>query len=257
MPHTALRRSHHDVPTPDGTADAYLSRPVTAEPCPPVLLLMDAGGLRPRLEQMADRLAGEGYAVLVPNQFYRAGRAPVVPDLAARLAAGDRAGVWAVLGPLIEGLTPELAARDLAAWVAFLDAQPDIATGPLATTGYCMGGALSLRAAATLPDRVVAAASFHGGHLAPDAEDGPHRGAPRIAAEVYVAHADDDPSMPPEQVERLEAALTDAGVRHTCEVYAGARHGFTMSDGAAYDPVAEERHWTALLGLLRRALPAA
>jgi carboxymethylenebutenolidase len=120
-----------------------------------------------------------------------------------------------------------------------------------------MGGGLSLRAAAQLPDRVVAAASFHGGNLAPEDPAGPHQGAPRIRAEVYAAHADNDASMPPEQIARLETAFDAAGVTYTSEVYAGAAHGFTMSDLPAYHQAAEQRHWDDLLALLARALPVA
>ncbi|MGB8649509.1 MAG: dienelactone hydrolase family protein [Mycobacteriales bacterium] len=250
-----LRREHVEVPTPDGRADAYLVQPAGGGRRPPVLLFMDGIGLRPRLEEMADRIASQGYAVLVPNLFYRAGPAPVVPDLVARLQSGDRAAVMAELRPLMQALTPEVAARDTQAYVDFLDAQPGVLAGPLATTGYCMGGALSLRAAAQLPERVVAAASFHGGNLAPDDPSGPQHGAPRIKAEVYVAHADDDPSMPPEQVARLEAALSAAHVTCTSVVYAGAAHGFTMSDMPVHDARAEQRHWDALLSLLARRLP--
>ncbi|MDT7547508.1 MAG: carboxymethylenebutenolidase [Actinomycetota bacterium] len=245
-----------DVPTPDGTADAYFVRRSDEAPRPAVLLFMDGIGLRPRLEEMADRIAAHGYAVLVPNLFYRAGRAPVVPDLASRLRTEDRGSVMAELRPLMSALTPEVAARDTQAYVDFLDQQAGVQVGPLGTTGYCMGGALSLRAAAQLQERVTAAASFHGGNLAPDDPAGVHQLAPRIRAEVYVAHADNDASAPPEQQQRLAAALEAAGVQHTAELYAGASHGFTMSDMAVYDAAAEQRHWDALLGLLARNLPA-
>jgi len=252
----ALRQGHVDVPTPDGPADAYLTQPDDAGQHPGVLVLMDGIGLRPRLEQMADRIAAQGYAVLVPNLFFRAGRAPVVPDLVARLQSEDRASVMAELRPLMQALTPQVAARDTEAYVDFLVRQPGVADGPIATTGYCLGGPLSLRAAAQLPGRVVAAASFHGGNLAPDDPSGPQHGAPAICAELYFAHADNDASMPPEQVARLEAALDAAGVTYHSELYAGAAHGFTMSDMPVYDAAAEQRHWDALLGLLARALPA-
>jgi carboxymethylenebutenolidase len=250
-----LRGEPVDVATPDGIADAYFVRRADDAPRAAVLLFMDGIGLRPRLEEMADRIAAHGYAVLVPNLFYRAGRAPVVPDLVSRLQTEDRGSVMAELRPLMSALSPDVAARDTQAYVDFLDQQPGVRVGPLATTGYCMGGALSLRAAAQLPERVVAAASFHGGNLAPDDPAGAHQLAPRIRAEVYVAHADQDPSAPPEQRARLEAALVGAGVKHTAEVYLGASHGFTMSDMAVYDAAAEQRHWDTLLGLLARNLP--
>jgi carboxymethylenebutenolidase len=250
-----LRGDSVDVPTPDGVADAYFVRRADEAPRPAVLLFMDGVGLRPRLEEMAERIAAHGYAVLVPNLFYRSGRAPVVPDLVERLKSEDRAAVFGELRPLMSALTPEVAARDTKAYVDFLDQQRGVLIGPLGTTGYCMGGALSLRAAAQLPQRVAAAASFHGGNLAPDDPAAVHHLAPQIRAEVYVAHADQDPSAPPEQRERLEAALDAAGVRHTSELYAGASHGFTMSDMTVYDAAAEQRHWDALLALLSRNLP--
>lgn len=250
-----LRSATVDVPTPDGPADAYLTRPDDDAAHPGVLVLMDAIGLRPRIEEMADRVAAAGYVVLAPNLVFRSGRAPVVPDLVARLQSEARDEVMAELRPMMAALTPEVAARDTAAYVAFLDERTG--GGPIGVTGYCMGGALALRAAAQLPDRVVAAASFHGGNLAPSDTEGPHLLAPRIRAEVHAGHADHDHSMPPEQVARFEAALAAAGVEHTSVVHAGAAHGFTMSDMAVFDAAAEAAHWEALLGLLARRLPAA
>lgn len=252
---TALTSTHVDVPTPDGAADSYFVHPADDAPHPAVLLFMDGIGLRPRLEEMADRIAARGYAVLVPNMFYRAGRSPLVPNIAERLRSEDRATVMADVMPHIRAITPELAAQDTQACVDFLDAQDAVAAGPMATLGYCMGGALALRAAAQLPERVVAAASFHGGNLAPDDPAGVHHQAGRIRAEVYAGHADNDGSMPPEQIARLEAAFHAADVTYTSELYDGAAHGFTMSDMAVHDPGAEQRHWDALLGLLDRALP--
>jgi carboxymethylenebutenolidase len=252
-----LRRSTVDVPTPDGVADSYLVGPDDDARHPAVLFFMDAIGLRPRLEEMADRIAAEGYVVLVPNLIYRAGRAPVIPDLVTRLQSEDRATVLAELGPPMRALTPEAVAGDIQAYVDFLEQQPSVAPGRLGTTGYCMGGAISLRAAAQLPDKVVAAASFHGARLAPDDPSGPHHGASRMRAEVYVAHADNDASMPPDQVARLEDALSAAGLTYTSEVYEGAIHGFTMSDMLVHDAAAEQRHWDALLGLFRRTLQPA
>src|SRR4051812_25190049 len=253
---SALDRRGVDIPTPDGTADAYLVRPAGDAPVPGVLLFMDGIGLRPRLEEMADHIAARGCAVLVPNLFYRGGRAPVVPDVVARLQTEDRGAVFQELRPFMAALTPQVVARDTVAYVDALVREGGADPGRLATTGYCMGGAMSLRAAAQLPDQVRAAASFHGGNLAPDDGTGPDRGAARIRAEVYAAHADEDPSMPPEQIARFERALDEAGVTYTSEVYAGAHHGFTMSDMPAHDAAAEQRHWDALLGLLDRTVLA-
>ena len=243
-----------DVPTRDGTADAHQALPAGDGPHTAVLLYMDAFGLRPRLDEMAVRIAAEGYAVLVPNVFYRQGRAPLIDPMPDLTVPAERERLFGVVGPWMQELTPERSTSDAEGYLAFLAAHEDVADGPVGVTGYCMGGALSLRTAAHQPERVAAAAAFHPARLATEEPDSPHLGAPRIAAEVYVASADHDPSMSTDQQQRLEAALTGAGVRHTCEQYDGAAHGFTMSDTAVYDGAATERHWAALLPLLHRRL---
>ncbi|MFE4453275.1 dienelactone hydrolase family protein [Streptomyces sp. NPDC056796] len=242
-----------DITTPDGTADAYAVHPDDGKAHPGVLLYQDAFGLRPHLRAMADRLAASGYAVLVPNVFYRSGRAPVV-ELPAFIDTEARPDLMERIVPLIRSLTPELTERDAGAFLSWLAGSPAVADGPVGVTGYCMGARLALLTAGTHPDRVAAAAGFHGAGLARDAPDSPHLVAGRVTAELYFAHADEDPSMPGEQVRRLERALTDAGVRHRCEVYEGAHHGYTQADTAAYDPRASERHWSELLALFARAL---
>ncbi|MFF3634636.1 dienelactone hydrolase family protein [Streptomyces sp. NPDC002250] len=241
-----------DVPTADGVADAYLAQHADGRPRPGVLLYQDAYGLRPQLRSMADRLAAAGYTVLVPNVFYRHGRTPIgeVPGFIDTAADPT---IWERIGPVMASLTPDQTRRDADAYLDWLAGSPLVADGPVALTGYCMGARLALRTAATHADRVAAAAGFHGGRLATDAPDSPHLGAARITAELYFGHADQDRSMPEEQIRRLDDALTAAGVRHTTEVYAGAAHGYTQADTTAYDRGADERHWAALLALLERA----
>ncbi|WP_372406148.1 dienelactone hydrolase family protein [Streptomyces luteireticuli] len=242
-----------DIPTPDGTADAYLAHPGGPGPYPAVLLYMDAFGLRPHLKKMADRLASAGYAVLVPNLYHRHGRAPVV-ELPDFIGPEDRPEIFEKIGPVFLSLTPDLAMRDADAYLRWLADSPLTTGGPVGVTGYCMGAGLALRTAGTYPDRVAAAAGFHGAYLASAAPDSPHLLAGRVAAELYFGHADQDEALPPEQIDRLEEALTAAGVRHRCEVYTGAEHGFTQADTAAYNAEAAERHWVALLDLFGRTL---
>jgi carboxymethylenebutenolidase len=238
-----------EVTTPDGVADAYLARP-DGERRPAVLLVMDAFGLRPQIELMADRIASQGYAVLAPNVFYRAGRAPVVP--LDGLGDPDRQGdVFAQLMPLIRELTPDLIVRDGG---AYLDRLEELGRGPVAITGYCMGGRIAWRIATAYPDRVAALGGFHVAGLVTDADDSPHRDAGRLAAEVYLGHADNDRGMTPEHIAALERALDDAGVRYRSELYGGAAHGYTMADTLAYDEAAAERHYTELLALLDRTV---
>ncbi|GAA2526671.1 dienelactone hydrolase family protein [Streptomyces sp. NPDC058947] len=248
---TAVQGTDVDIPTGDGTADAYLAHPDDGAAHPAVLVFMDAFGLRPNLRSMADRLAGEGYTVLVPNLFHRAGRAPLF-DLPEFIDPGARPGVFERITPVMRTLTDELAMRDTGAYLRWLAESPVAAGGPVALTGYCMGARLSLLTAGTYPERVAAAAGFHGGRLATDTPDSPHLVAGKVTAELYFGHADQDPSLPPEQIERLEEALTAAGVRHRCEVYTGAPHGFTQADTAAYHEEGDRRHWAALLDLLKR-----
>ncbi|MFE9180000.1 dienelactone hydrolase family protein [Streptomyces sp. NPDC007126] len=248
---TAVAGTAVDIPTDDGTADAYLTHPADGEPRPAVLLYMDGFGLRPSLRAMADRLAGAGYTVVVPNVLYREGRAPVV-DLPEFIDQVSRPKIFERLGPMMRALTPERVERDADAYLRWLTGRREAAGGPVAVVGYCMGAGLALRTAGAYPDRVAATAGFHGGNLATEAPDSPHRVAGRLGGEVYFAHADQDPGMPAEQQERLEAALTAAGVTHRCEVYAGAHHGYTQVDTSAYDEKAAERHWEALLDLLNR-----
>jgi carboxymethylenebutenolidase len=247
-----LRTTTVDITTADGTADALLTLPEDP-PRPGVLLFMDAFGPRPRLEEMAGRIAAEGYVVLVPNLFYRQGRAPLV-DTSGLKDPAVRGRLFETLMPWIRQLTPERAMSDADAYLDRLTSLEEVSDGPVGVVGYCMGGALALRTAAHRPEKVAAAAAFHPARLATDAPDSPHLLAHRLPAEVYVGSADGDPGMPVEQQQRLDEALTSAGVRHTCEQYDGAAHGFTMADTAVYDEAATERHWRALLPLLERNL---
>ncbi|MEU6352943.1 dienelactone hydrolase family protein [Streptomyces sp. NPDC047072] len=248
---TSVQGTTVEIRTEDGVADAYFVHPADGAPRPAVLFYMDAFGIRPHLKSMADRLAEAGYAVLVPNVFYRAGATPVF-DLPEFIDPGARPEIFQQIGPVMQSLTPELAMRDAGAYLRWLAERPEVADGPVGLTGYCMGARLSLLTAGTFPDRVAAAAGFHGGRLATEDADSPHLVAEHVTAELYFGHADEDPSLPPEQIERLEAALTAAGVRHQCEVYAGAHHGYTQADTASYDRAGDERHWEALLDLLKR-----
>ncbi|MGW0856096.1 dienelactone hydrolase family protein [Streptomyces sp. NPDC002690] len=250
---TAVTRTLVDVAAADGIADAYFSHPDDGRAHPGVLLYQDAFGLRPHLEAMADRLAAAGYAVLVPNVFYRNGRAPVV-EVPEFIDVAARPDVVGKIVPLMEALTPEQTQRDAGAYLAWLAGSAAVTEGPVGVTGYCMGARLALYTAGAHPDRVAAAAGFHGGGLASEAPDSPHLLADRISAELYFAHADEDPSMPEEQVLRLERAFADAGVKHRCEVYEGAHHGYTQSDTASYHPEAAERHWRELTALFARTL---
>jgi len=239
------------IPTEDGQADAFAAFPEGGGRHPGVLLYMDIFGVRPVLEEMARELAGHGYYVLVPNVFYRNGPAPVI-DLPERITAEARPALFARLVPLLEAHTAERALRDADAYLKFLTAQPEVGAGPVAAIGYCMGAALALRTAAAHPGRVAAVAGFHPSPLITDAPDSPHRLAPEVTAEVHFGIAESD--MSPEAVGELDQVLEAAGVGHTCEIYPGTVHGFTMADTQAFDAAALQHHWDRLLPLLDRTL---
>ena len=244
-----MTRIEVTVPTPDGRCAGSLHRPDTPGPWPAVILFPDAGGVRETFRVMADRLGDMGYVVLLPDVYYRLGG--FVPFEMDTVFTDD--GERARLMSMVRSLTPEMKISDSGAFLAFLADRPET-TGAAGTTGYCMGGGYALLAAGSHPERVAAAASFHGGNLAvADDPDSPHRLADRVRATVYVAAAQDDASFPPEQAERLEEALTDAGVAHTIETYPAA-HGFAVPDNPTHDRAAEERHWSALAGLYAGSL---
>jgi carboxymethylenebutenolidase len=238
-----------DISTQDGVADAYLSRPPGQDRSHPgVLFIMDAFGLRPRIEEMVDRIAARGFAVLAPNILYRAGRAPEMPDLED---PAQRDPFFARLRPAMAELTPERIDSDGAVYLDYLG---ELASPPFAITGYCLGGRVGWRIAAAYPGRVAALAAFHAGGLVSDDQDSPHLSVGAISAELYLGHADNDQSMTPEHVAALEQALQEAGVRYRSELYEGAAHGYTMSDTAAYDEASAERHFTELFALLDRTI---
>lgn len=236
------------IPTRDGDCPAHVLTPEGSGPWPAVIIYMDALGIRPALVDMAARLAGHGYVVLLPDIFYRYGAyGPLDPN---EVFKGD---FRATIGPM-RATTDELkAAEDSGAFIAYLDSRGDVA-GPLGTVGFCMGGGMALAAAGTWPERIAAVASFHGGNLATDAPTSPHLLAPHIRAEVYVAAADNDRTYPPEMAARFEQALRDAGVRFRAETYAGAAHGWMKPDFPVYDEAAAERGWRVMLALFDRNL---
>lgn len=247
---TKIISSTIDIKTPDGFCDTYVSYPDAGGPFPAVLFFMDGIGIRPVLHQMADRLAASGYVVLLPNMFYRHGRAPVF-DPADILKPENRPKLMKI----VMSVTPERVVADAQVFLNFLATHNHVKPGSkVGTTGYCMGGAMVMRTAAHYPDRVASGGSFHGGRLATNDADSPHLLASQIKAELYFGHADKDPYMAVEDIAKLDATLKAAGVKFTSELYEGALHGYTMPDLPIYNAEACERHWTALTSLFARTL---
>jgi carboxymethylenebutenolidase len=238
---------------PDGPAEAYVARPASGAGRG-VLFLIDAIGLRPRIADMCDRIASWGYVVLAPNTLYRSGTAAETSPTADLRLPGAREAFFQQVGPRLAALTTPRVEADLAAYTAALAGLDGVATdAPFGATGYCMGARLAVRAAC-LDQRYAAVGGFHGGGLATDDPDSPHRGLPRARAEFLFGHADGDRSMDPKAVARLGAALDEAGLTATNEVYAGAAHGYSMADTSVHDEAATERMFAELEALFARTL---
>lgn len=238
-----------DIDTPDGLCSAVIVRPGQIGSWPAVVLFPDAGSLRPGMVDLASSVAALGYAVLVPDIYYRS--APWAPF--QLMTVFDDPPERARLDSLNDALSPAAITRDTQAMIGYLLADPHIGGDKIGVVGYCLGGKLSLWAAAGVPDRIGAAASFHGGSLATDAADSPHLGSRSITAEVYIGAAHNDPWFPPTQGTLLADSLSAAGVTHTLEYYS-ASHGFTVPDLPVHDQQASDRHLAALASLLARTL---
>lgn len=244
------------VATPAGRCDAALIHPRHGS-WPGVVLFTDVFGLRPTMREMAKRLAADGFTVLVPNPFYRSTQAPGLPLDVDFNNPADRAKMDALRKPL----TGDAVAQDATAYVKFLDLQPSVdRNAKMAVFGYCMGGPMSMRAAASNPDRIGAGASFHGGGLVTDSPDSPHRLVPKIKAQYYFAIAMNDDRRQPDAKSTLDEAFRAANLRAKIEVYDGCLHGWCVKDmpapagkPAIYDEAQAERAWGELVRLYKRA----
>lgn len=246
-----------EIKTPDGTCDAAFIHPKTGSH-PGVLIWPDAFGLRPSMRAIAKRIAAEGYSVLVPNPFYRVGKAPFFTDASSVNFQTDRGKIQPLMDSVNASGNPE---KDAAAYVAFLDAQKEVNKAKkIGTQGYCMGGPLVVRTAAAVPDRIGAGASFHGGGLVTDKPDSPHRLAPKIKAHMYFGVASNDDARQPDAKDKLKEAFAAANVPAEVEVYPSL-HGWCVPDmpkqpngSPIYDKPDAERAWGKLVALYKAAL---
>jgi carboxymethylenebutenolidase len=240
-----------DVPMASGVADAALFYPEGKGRWPAVLVWTDILGLRPVFREMGQRLAAEGYVVLVPNPFYRNAKAPVVDGSFDFSKPEDRAKVM----PMAAALTADANISDAKSYVAFLDAQPQTnRKKKMGVQGYCMGGPLTFRTAATAPQRIGAAATFHGGGLVTDKPDSPHLLIPKMKAEMLCAVADNDDKRDPAAKDKLKEAFAAAHLKATVEVYEGCNHGWTVRGSQVYNEAGAERAWAELTALYKRNL---
>jgi carboxymethylenebutenolidase len=248
-----------DIRTPDGTCDAAFIYPATGQH-PGVLIWTDIFGLRPVFREFGKRLAAEGYAVLVPNPFYRTAKAPVISDVSSFnfQDPASRAKLTQFTGPINAAGAIE---SDAKAYVAYLGGQHQVSkTRKMGTQGYCMGGPLVVKTAAAVPDRIGAGASFHGGGLVTDKPDSPHLLAPKIKASMYFAIAANDDMRQPDAKDKLREAFTAAHVPVEIEVYSMSQHGWCVPDMPMqngmpiYNKPDAERAWSKLLALYKTSL---
>jgi carboxymethylenebutenolidase len=247
-----------DIKTKDGTCDAALVHPKGQGRWPAAILFVDAFGLRPTMRDMAKRLARDGYIVLVPNPYYRSTRAPGVPPGFDFANPADRQKLAGLRAPL----TADAVAEDALAYTAFLDANAPIkTTTKMGVFGYCMGGPMTMRAAAAMPERVGAGVSLHGGGLVTDKPDSPHLLVPKIKAQYYFGIAANDDASDPRAKTALKDAFEAARLSATMEVYAGCMHGWCVKDmppapdgKPIYNEPQAERAWNDLVSLFKHAM---
>ena len=238
------------IPTAEGTPEGFLYIPEGAGPWPGVIHLTDIGGIRPSNRGMAQQLAAEGYTVLVPNVFYRTGSPPLIDF---PIKPGEERSMKR-LAELSGPLTPEAMARDASSYVDFLAAEGSVKPGGMGVVGYCFTGAMALRTAAARADKIVAAASFHGGRLFVEGPASPHLLLSRITARLYFGHASNDRGMPEAAIEGLNRALAEWGGTYESELYEGAGHGWTVPDSPVFNPPQAERAFAKLRQLFAQTL---
>jgi carboxymethylenebutenolidase len=240
------------IRTADGVTEVLLVRPESNDPLPAIINLTDGLGFRPAFGEQSKRIAERGYVVLTPNIFYRASKLPVFPFEPDFGSEQTRERFKELTTPL----TPVAMERDGNAYVEYLASQPFVGSGPMGVVGFCFAGKFALLIAASRPDRIAAAASFHGGGLFTDNIDSPHLVLPRVKAQLYFGHASNDAGMNTEAIEKLEWALRSRGGNYASEVY-DAKHGWMIPGGRVYDEQNAERGFEKLMQLFDDTLQTA
>lgn len=238
-----------EIRTADGTADGYVHRPSGAGEGPGVLVLTDIGGLRPATLGFSEQLAAQGYVVLTPNVFYRTSKPPMFTFAPNWAEERTQKRFAELAGPI----TPDAIERDAKSYLDFLAALPGVRGSKLGVVGFCFTGGFAVRVAALHPDRVAAAASFHGGNLYSDSPKSPHHVISKIKARLYFGHAKNDRSMSQEAIDKLDQTLAAWGGKYESEVY-DAAHGWTMPGSPVHNEQQAERAFEKLTELFAQTL---
>lgn len=235
-----------EITTPDGVADGHFYTPAESGAWPSVIMLTDVFGSRPQTQAMASRLAQDGFAVLLANPYYRMGKDVEAPKR-------SDPDFMQKLGPFLAHVSPDRVRTDVRTYMDWLEAQPQTRGAIHGIVGYCMSGSQALRSAADFPDRIVAAASFHGAGLATDAPDSPHTRLGEIKAAVLIGHAVDDATMPAAAIARLDEALAATSLDYESETYPAA-HGWCVPGMPAYNEAVADEAWSKMVALFKRRL---
>jgi carboxymethylenebutenolidase len=240
-----------DLPTPVGAMETFIVRPERGDPAPAIFMLMDAPGIRPELYNMARRLAATGFAVLLPNLYYRAGTdTKYDPVQVLDKGSAEQQRMRSVRTKMT--IPPVMS--DFQAMFDYIGTVSGISDGPVGTHGYCMSGPYSLAAAARFPDRIAAAASFYGTWLVSENGESPHLNLGKAKGELYISCAEHDELAPLKMVATLKELFDASGNQGELEIHPGVHHGFAFPDRWCYDVPAAERHWERLIALYRRCL---
>ena len=247
-----MREFETEIETADGTMDVFVCHPDEGGPFPAVIFYMDAPGIREELRDMARRLGTVGTFVMLPNLYYRTGREGGYGYDLARIRSddGEREKMFAVM----RTLTNARITADTEPMLRFARAAEEAAPGPMGCVGYCMSGQFVVSVAAAYPDDFAAIASYYGVGIVTEKADSPHLQAEKIAGELYLAFASDDPYVPPSLLERLPGIFEAAGVNHRIEIYPNTEHGFAFPQRPVYNKAAGERHWQRMHALFARRL---
>ena len=254
-----MRELFVEIPTPEGTMDAFTSCPEDKGPFPAVILYMDIWGVREELYDIARRVGTVGYYCIVPDLYYRSGRRIHYDfrDGKNRTISMNRLeGEPARVIEQRPKLTNTMVLNDTGAVLGFLDKAKDVRPGGVGAIGFCMGGRYAMGAAGMYPERIIASASLHGTSLLSERSDSPHRLAANLRGEFYCGFAEHDSHAPLAMIKELKNLLDTCAVRYTCNVHSGTEHGYSLPDRDVYDKHAATRDWECIFAMFHRQIPA-
>lgn len=227
------------IPTPDGQMPGILYTHANSQRRPAILLLMEAFGLTSHLQDIAARIANEGYIVLTPDLYYRE-----LPNNKFSYSEVDKA--MAMMYRLDFGVAME---NDLRAALDCLKSRLDVFPDRIGVTGFCLGGGLSFFTACKFSADIAAVAPFYGMVL-----DEWVAAITDITVPIYLFHGGVDPFIPLERIQQIESRLKALGKEYRLKVYRDADHGFFCHERSSYNRLAAEDAWHELTQFFHKHL---